>query len=440
MNSGHIYSGERLSGAVVRRAMRLANVNAGLWAIGNGLVSTTLVIYLALDLGAEGLAISFILAAPRFAGVLRLGVPAAVARLRRRKALCIGAYLASTAVLMVVPVVASPQRLGTVNVAMTAMVASWCVYHLLEYVGSVALWSWLGDLTPRRVRGRLLGHRERWLVVGRIGGIVASALLAILWGWLLPGSSRWQPLALSAAAGALFMAGSVVPLMRMPGVEGSPSARPRAPWRTMVRALADRRYRRLIAFICWFSAMNGITNTAQYQYPVQVLNIPYVGMLSLRGMMRAGQSVISPWMGRLVDRWGNRPVMIVCQLLVATGPLFFLASRPEWRWLLAGAYFVWIAYAGLNVGLDNIKLKLAPEDNNSPYLAVYQALSDLANGVAVIFGGIVLDRLRAGGSDVMAIYAAVFLAGWIGRTLAALLVARIEEPGARRLVDLLRGR
>ena len=61
--------------------------------IGNGLISTLLVIYLASDLGASGLSLSLILAAPRFAGLLRLGVPALMARLRARKAVCIAAYV-----------------------------------------------------------------------------------------------------------------------------------------------------------------------------------------------------------------------------------------------------------------------------------------------------------------------------------------------------------
>src|SRR4029079_18171319 len=72
--------------ALVSNGMRLANANAALWAVGNGLVSTLLVIYLAYDLGASGLGVSLILAAPRFAGLLRLGVPAIMARLRARKA------------------------------------------------------------------------------------------------------------------------------------------------------------------------------------------------------------------------------------------------------------------------------------------------------------------------------------------------------------------
>ena len=82
------------------RAMRLANANAAIWATGNGLISTLLVIYLASDLGASGLSMSLILAAPRFAGLLRLGIPALMARLRARKAVCIAGYVLSSVVLI----------------------------------------------------------------------------------------------------------------------------------------------------------------------------------------------------------------------------------------------------------------------------------------------------------------------------------------------------
>jgi hypothetical protein len=46
-------------------------------------------------------------------------------------------------------------------------------------------------------------------------------------------------------------------------------------------------------------------------------------------MMRVGQCAIAPAMGRLTNAWGNRPVMILSQLVVATGPLFFYLATPE---------------------------------------------------------------------------------------------------------------
>jgi Na+/melibiose symporter-like transporter len=347
------------------------------------------------------------------------------------------AYIVSVLVLCTVPAVAIFDGRTTDTFSISILVGAWCAYHLAEYVGTVALWSWLGDLTPRRLRGRLLGHRERWLVAGRLVGLAASASLALIWPWLLPRGPRWQPLALSAAIGAVMMLAAVIPLAKMPAVRHAPSAVPRAPWRTLGRAFCDPAYRRLLVFSCWFSVVNGIAAAAQEVYPIRVLGLGYPVRQMLQGAMRTGQLAIAPWMGRLVDRWGNRPVIVVTQLITATAPLFFLAATPDRPWLVAGAFAVWIAYAGLNVGLDNIKLKLASESNNAPYIATYYALSDLFNGLAIVAGGLLLERLLADGSQAMRLYAQVFLLAWIGRTLAAGLAARIIEPGARRLRDLV---
>lgn len=421
-----------------RRGLRAAYANAALWAVGNGLVSSTLVVYLALDVfpenfAAEGIAISLIYSARRFVGVLRLAEPAIVTRWNSRKSVCIGAFVSSTIVLLMVPSAALPLFRRMPEWGIAALVSSWCVYHVLEYVGVVALWSWLGDLTPRRVRGRLLGRRQQWLVIGRIGGLATSFSLAVAWSWLLPESEGWIPLALSAAAGAGLMLLSVLPLVWMPSFSHCPSAIPTAPWRTLLVALRDSRYRRLIEFHCWFSFVNGITASAQLMYPRRVLGVSYEGTLGMLGMMRAGQSVLAPVAGRWTDRIGNRPVMIVAQLIVATGPLFFLfATRERW-WILIGAFAVWIAYAALNVGLDNVQLKLADEANNAPYLAVLFTITDLFNGIAAVAGGLVYDVLAAGGREALAIYTGLFLVGWLGRTLAAALLVRLIEPGAVRL-------
>lgn len=97
-----------------------------------------------------------------------------------------------------------------------------------------------------------------------------------------------------------------------------------------------------------------------------------------------------------------------------------------------------LAQQCLNVGLDNIKLKLAPADNNAPFVAMYHTVSDLANGVAIVVGGTVMDRIMAQGTThTMPLYAKLFFWGWIGRMLVIPLLAWLIEPGARRLRDLV---
>jgi MFS family permease len=420
-----------------RRAMRLANWNAALWAIGNGLISTLLVVYLATDLGATGVEVSLILAAPRFAGLFRLGVPQVMARVRARKLICIVSFIASAAILGIVPLAAViTDRIGN-SLALSVFVVAWCSYHIAEYTGAVTLWSWLGDLTPRRIRGQMLGVRESWLTAGRVGGLVASASLAALWMWLLPEAPRWQPLALSALAGMAMILAAVLPLVLIPGLETSPSAVPGAPWRTIGRAFVDPAYRRLLFFMFWFSLANGISAVAQEMYPIRVLDITYYARQALQGMMRAGQVAVAPWAGRLTDRWGNRPILILSQSVVAVGILFFLVATKAHPWLIAGAFIVWIAYAGINVGLDNIKLKLAPPDNNAPFLAAFHAVGDIANGGTIVFGGWVLDHIRPQDPIAGPFYAQLFVLGFIARLMAIPLLTRLIEPGAHRLRDML---
>jgi MFS family permease len=436
MDAAHASPVVELSESELTRAMRSANANAAIWAIGNGLISTLLVIYLASDLGASGLALSLILAAPRFAGLLRLGVPALMASLRARKAICILAYVVSSLLLGGVPAIAALQTRIDAPLAIGLFVTAWCLYHVAEYVGTVTLWSWLGDLTPANIRGELLGRREFWLTTGRIAGLVCSAALAAVWAWSLPKAPRWEPLALSAGVGAVMMVVATVPLVFIPGLPQAPSTVPRAPWRSLGRALIDPAYARLLLFYFWFSIANGLSSTAQERFPISVLNISYTVRQILQGIMRVGQTAIAPWAGRLVDQFGNRPIMIVSQLIVSTGMLFYLFASPDRPWLIAGAFIVWSAYAGLNVGLDNIKLKLAPADNNAPFVSIYYAVGDLANGVTTVVGGVIYDHLVAEKTRATSLYMWIFLTGFIGRMLAVPLLAWLIEPGARRVRDI----
>jgi MFS family permease len=421
-----------------RRDVLLTFANGLVWSLGNGLVSTTLVTYLALDLGASGVAIAWLLAAPRFAGVLRIVAPALLAAGARhglgRKPFCLACFAASGVVVALVPTVAwgFDEADGSTEqgLRIAALVAAWCVYHLLEYVGGVALWSWIGDLYPRRLRSRLLGGRERWLTLGRVIGIGVSVLLATLWHTVLPNSSRWAPLAASATVGTALMVLALVPLSFVTALASRPSATPAAPWQTLRQALRDRSYRRLLAFSCWFGFANGLTSSAQAMFP-KAIGVPYEQMQAYWVGMWSGQSAIAPWCGLMVARFGAKRVMLPAQLIVATGPLWFFLATPERPWLVGVAFATWIAYAAINIGLDTLKLGLADPKNNAPYLAVYYATGDIINGLVTLAGGLLYDTLVKADSEAMRVFGWLFLAGFICRLLSAPLISRIAEQSAQ---------
>ena len=383
----------RLTPARAVRALLLGYANGVLWSIGNGLTTGTLIYYLAQELGAKGTSLSLLIAAPTLIGLLRLVTPALIGPLGGIKGTCLKSSLASYLLLAAgLPAVTLAAELPRKTMLVSIIVLI-CVHQLLEYVGSVALWSWLAALVPVRIRGRYFGRRQVWQLAFLIPTLLASGLFADYWkstyketqperlllGYLIPN-----------CIGALFLLASLVPLSLMPDVP-APARRADAAARRW--PVADARFRRLLWYRAWFSFFNGISQAAQNIY-VYVIGI---GVLPMQGMqlgMRLGQMGLSPTVGQASDRYGNRPVLELSQALVAVGPLFYCLASREQPWWIAGAWVVWTAYAGLNICLTNIMLKLSPPMDNAGYIASFEALGGLAYGLSTIAGGVALDALR----------------------------------------------
>jgi MFS family permease len=427
-----------------RRARRLAVWNGAIWAVGNGLVSTTLIIYWAKELKAAwiGLGIGLVSAAPQIVGLLRLGAPAMMARLADRKRFCTTAYLLSVLPLSMIPLLCKPGLLPSPTWSLAMLIVLWCLHQLLQYLATVALWSWLADAAPTRIRGRFLGWRQRWIMAGTAVAVVMAGVAMANLQEIDPALREvnaafpvWVSYGFLACLGAVFLLAALVPLWQMPACQHSqPSSRlpgrPAASWTLPFR---DARFLRLLAFGCWFSFFNGITQAGQFYYPMHVLGISLFLSLVLQTGMNLGQWTVSPWVGRLADRLGNRPVMFASQLLVAVGLLFFAVATPSQWWWLIGAWVLWIAYAGINVCLPNLMLKLAPHGTNASYIAAFYAASGLCFAASAILGGVILDYHKTWsgfplGGLWLSFFPCLFIFGWIARSLGALLLLWIIEP------------
>lgn len=420
--------------------MRLACQNAFAWSLGNGLATTSLVTYLAAEYGARGLVIGLILASPAIVGLLRQFAPTLIALFQSRKQFCLTAYALSALLLYLLPLLTAPGILPTPSAALAVLVLLWCGYQVAEYFGTVALWSWLGDIAPLPVRGRFLGVRERWLSCGRLIGMLVSGLLAFAWPSLFSRSTLWIPYAACALTGALVMTAALLPLMEMPAFEDG--ARRRSPLRSWRRnwwqVWRDTRFRSLALYGCWLGAVNGLLQTSQFYYGRNVLGLSLLVVLAMRSQTELGQTCLSPAVGRWIDRTSNTRVMMISQLLVGAAMLcYLLATRPQW-WIVWGASTLFIAYAGLNIGIPNLLLRLSPPgEQKNEYIASYYAWAGLAYGVGSLLGGQLFDWAAAWrwSMDVagwrLDHFTWFFVIGWLLRSAGALWIARIDEPGTK---------
>jgi MFS family permease len=431
-----------------RRALGLGQFNAALWAIGNGLTTGPLVFYLVRDMGAAGLTLGFVLALPNLAGVLRLVAPAVIYRAGTARRACLTITSASyllivglPGIVLLVPTISRPT-------ALTAMISLLFVHQLLEYVGTVALWSWWGDLVPRPVRGRYFARRQIVQLVVTIPTLLASGYFADQWRTLYQDQPDRLLLAyaIPTGVGAVFLLASLLPLGLMPATRRYPRPEPARVWSTIRAPLADRRYWRVLLFRSWFSLANGVSQLVQNViYPKDILGFGVAPLQVMRVTMQIGQVGVSPMAGRASDHFGNRPVLMVAQACVSASMLFFLAARGvETRWLLLGAWVLYSAYAAHNICLPNLVLRMSPDVERPAYIATNDALGSLFHSVATIGGGVLFDWLRANSSDPSAepyrSCVVILVLGLAMRSFGVVLLAAIDEPGAWTWREILAGR
>ncbi|MAT70249.1 MAG: hypothetical protein CMJ58_12085 [Planctomycetaceae bacterium] len=384
-----------VSPAKRRTSIRCALANAGLWGAGNGLVSVTLVRYLANEIGASGIAIAWILAAPELAGALRVFAPWWVHRLGSRKKFCVRLYTVSAILLLALPVIAAPHVLPLRGESLLALGALWFFFHLLEYVAAVALWSWLGELTPPSVRGSFFGRRESWLNVGRAVGMFAAAFFSLYWNRRCSELDRphdlWIGYAACAVVGAVCFLLAVIPLRRVADRQQPLDEQRPPPLRSLLLPFLDSRYRRLLLFGVWFSAANGLFYAVRSLYEMRQIQLPFFHKKMLDAGSRGVQSRLSPLAGRQVDRRGNVPVLALTQAAISLAPLFYVLASPDAVWWIIGAYVCWLAYAGMNVAQPNLMIGLSPRDRRATFIAVWFAVNQLALTVGFFLGAKLLQ-------------------------------------------------
>ena len=430
-----------------RRSLTWGHVNAALWAAGTALTSGTIVLYLARDLGATGLSVSLMLAAPNVAGLLRLGAPAVIYWSGTARRCCLQMYLASYLLVLGLPVVALAGPQWSSPQLIAALVGVAFAHQLLEYLGTVAQWSWWGDLVPLPVRGRYFARRQRFQLAASAPVLLAGSYFADSWYY----HYRDQPemklvgYAIPIGLGALLLLCSLLPLLKMPATRAYPRPQTRLVGSAILAPFVDRRFWPLMIFRGWFSLANGISQLVQNViYPKEILGFGLGPLAVMRVGMQTGQFAASRSVGKLSDYYGNRPVLVAAQVCVSASLLFFIVARPETRWLMAGAWVLYSAYVAHNICLPNLVLKLSPDVERPAYVAAAESAGSLLHATATVVGGGLFDYLRgprpAPAADVYRASLILLVLGLAMRSFAVVLAAAIREPGAWTWREILTGR
>ena len=292
--------------------------------------------------------------------------------------------------------------------------------------------SWLGDIIPEKQRGHYFARRN---VMGGAVGMVFAVL-----GGLFLDRCHMDP---KLAFAWLFFIGSVFAVLnylflrRLPAGHIQPPAKEpfslEAIPKKMLEVSKDKNFTKLVWFnAAWTFGMT-LIGTYQNMYLIKELKMSYTVINTYAIVSVVMGLVTMTFWGRIADRYGNKPVMLITGNILSITP-FLWAFMAYANWLLAVIYFVAGAcWSGFNLASYNMLLKIAPREKRASYMAFNTIAVAAAATIAPAAGGAILSGLGSYKLDLYFFkfgnYQMLFVLGVLGRFFPSLFLRQFKETG-----------
>lgn len=302
------------------------------------------------------------------------------------------------------------------------------------------LWlSWMGDYLPHVGLNAYWGQRQRWMQWTAAGSLLFGAVLLYQTG--LGVRIGYPVLALIAA---VFGVVDILMFSKVDEPPVTPLPDPNLK-RVLLGPFLHKGFRSFIGFMCFwhFTAMIGAAFISLYL-------LQYVGMTLFRVLLLwtcswAGGAIAAQWMGRIAERFGNKPLLVLCVTFKSINMIALLAvpHDPEAAFRILAPVFMVDATlnAGFAIATNGFLLKNSPTENRTMYIAAGTALAGLVGGVTAIAGGGVLAALGdwsvAIGNWNYTGFHLLFTISLVLRLVAAGIVSRIHEPESYDTVQVV---
>jgi len=298
--------------------------------------------------------------------------------------------------------------------------------------------SWMTDLVPPEKRGSYFGKRSTML-----GAVTMLTNYGAGWGFdrMKAAGLQEQGFALIFGLAALsaVIAGLILNRQWEPPLKGE---KPLTLYQVIRLPFADHNFKKLLTFfICW-SLSTAVAGPFFGAHMIKNLKMPY-SVIALYSII-AGILNLStqPLWGKIIDRLGNRPVLIFNLIGIFLLPLFWLFATPDFYLpIWADAFLTGLFWPGFTLAGFNLLLLTAPEQNRTSYLSIYTVATGFAVFLASLTGGWLANAFH--GLKFMLLGHAVinfhllFAFSSLARIFTLPLALRLNEEKARPVSTLL---
>lgn len=318
------------------------------------------------------------------------------------------------------------------------------ISNILSALGCACWFSWMAALVPHRLRGRYFGFRNSAASLTTLVSVPVAGFAISIWprGTI---EGYGLVLLLAIAAGIVSLGCQYFMVDENPQqpqnffasrTQPIESKSNKSEQTAIFGFLKDTNFLKfLVYFGLWTFAVNLIVPFYNL-YLLQDLGLN-LNWVSLYTSIHSGANLVMlvVW-GKVADRLGNRPLLLLMGFLVAMLPLFWLGignnSLSLWLWLPLIHLFKGSLWAAIDLCSNNIQMEVAPKEHPSSYFAIAAAIAGVGGALGTTAGSQLAQLGVIGGlSGVFAISTAV-------RLVALLPLVFVREPRSQSVMHSLR--
>ena len=430
----------KLSKPQIRTSLRALTIESLFAAVFYSIIGSALLSNFLLELGAGPIEIGLLASIPQLVNLLQpLGaylVERSISFNWYSMSIFIPARLLWIILVPAIWLVSSSNHITKYQVVLLTL-GIMLVANIIEAFARAPWMTWTAVLVPGRLRGRYFGFRNSVLSLsnlitvpllglavsiwpsGTLQGYGAILVLGIVLGLLSQGCQFWMS---DVNPQLLKVVGSDIPQPYRSGIH--------------LRFLNDPNFLKLLIYLAiWCFGVN-VSAPFFNLYMLDNLDIDVSLVTIYNGLGAGANMLLLIFWGKLSDRIGNRPIMLLVGILVAVTPLLWLVAGNDsislWIWLpflhVLGAG----TWAAIDLCTNNLMMGVAPVTNQSTYFAIAGAVAGVTGAMGITAGSFLAALLSTDGLLILFALSAVL------RTAALLPLVFVQEQGSVPLGQLWR--
>lgn len=296
-------------------------------------------------------------------------------------------------------------------------------------VAGVSWNAWIQEWVPARLRGKYFGRRNGTLQVSTLTFLLLAGWALAQWDYAVPAFQ------IIIAVAVIMRVFSLRWQWQSPARARKHAVTVALPLPDQLRVIAgSRSFLLFIAFGAAWSFAANCFGPFYHVFMFEQLDFSAFDVGALATLAQLGGALSLPAWGKLLDRYGNKPVMIVSLILWQSQNFAWCFLTPANSGLLY-AMWVWggITSAGFILGQFIILLRLIPVQAKNLAIGINLAITSLVAAIAPITGGWMLTHALARWSDPLAVYHVCFVLQPVLALGGCVLLRRVHEPQASSL-------